>query len=114
MVEHAPAMQQAVGSIPAEVWRLLTVIRFGPYKQVTGSQQLEHKLHMLLLHATPSGEVASRCNPRHKGACNPNSSQDSVSIARISASVKVCVGAARNPWTCEDFGIELSIMGNSL
>ena len=57
---------------------------------------------------TPSGEVASRCNPRHKGACKPNSSKDSVSGAQISALAMVCVGAARNPWTCQDVGIELS------
>ena len=57
---------------------------------------------------TTSGEVASRCNPRHKGACNPNSSKDSVSGAQIPASAMVCVGAARNPWTCQDVGIELS------
>ena len=59
-------------------------------------------------HGTPSGEVASHCNPRHKGACNPNSSKDSVSGAQIPASAMVCVGAARNPWTCQDVGIELS------
>ena len=65
---------------------------------------------MLLPRGEPSGEVASHCNPRHKGACNPNSSKDSVSGAQISTSAMVCVGAARNPWTCQDVGIELSRM----
>ena len=63
---------------------------------------------MLLLRGEPSGEVASHCNPRHKGARKPNSSKDSVSGAQIPASAMVCVGAARNPWTCQDVGIELS------
>ena len=40
---------------------------------------------MLLLHGTPSGEVVSRCNPRRKGASNPNSSKDSVNGAHIPA-----------------------------
>ena len=38
MVERASAMQQVAGSIPAQVWRLLSVIRVGPYRRVTGSQ----------------------------------------------------------------------------
>ena len=63
---------------------------------------------MLLLRGEPSGVVASHCNPRHKGARKPNSSKDSVSGAQIPASAMVCVGAARNPWTCQDVGIELS------
>ena len=63
---------------------------------------------MLLLRGEPSCVVASHCNPRHKGARKPNSSKDSVSGAQIPASAMVCVGAARNPWTCQDVGIELS------
>ena len=63
---------------------------------------------MLLPRGELSGEVASHCNPRHKGARKPNSSKDSVSGAQIPASAMVCVGAARNPWTCQDVGIELS------
>ena len=64
---------------------------------------------MLLLRGEPSGEVASHCNPRHKGARNPNSSKDSVkwcTYSRLEATV--CVGAARNLWTRQDVGVELS------
>ena len=62
---------------------------------------------MLLLCGELSGEVASHCNPRHKGARKPNSSKDSVSGAHIPAST-VCVGAASNLWTRQDVGDELS------
>ena len=64
---------------------------------------------MLLLRGEPSGEVASHCNPRHKGARNPNSSKDSVKWCTYSRlQVTVCVGAARNLWTRQDVGVELS------
>ena len=106
MVEHAPLMREDAGSIPAQASRLLSRVRVGPYKRVPGSQTLEHTLQKLLLRGEPSGEVASHCNPRHKGACNPNSSKDPVSGAHIQATV--CVGAAINPWTCQDVGIEMS------
>ena len=39
VVERALAMQQVAGSIPAQVWRLLSRVRVGPYKRVPGSQR---------------------------------------------------------------------------
>ena len=57
--------------------------------------------------ATRSRGLSRFLNP---GARKPNSSKDSVSAAQIPASAMVCVGAARNPWTCQDVGIELSRM----
>ena len=87
--------------------RFWSRVRVAFYKRMTGSLARTYTAYAAT-HGTPSGEVASRCNPRHKGACKPNSSKDSVSGAQISASAMVCVGAARNPWTCQDVGIELS------
>ena len=114
MVEHASAMQQVAGSIPVQVCWLLSVIRVGPYKRVTGSQSSNIHCKCCYFIGRLSGEVAFHCNPRHKGACNPISSKDSVSGAQISASAMVCVGAARNPWTRQDVGVELSTgVGNS-
>ena len=55
--------------------------------------------------ATRSRGLSRFLNP---GAHKPNSSKDSVSGAQIPASAMVCVGAARNPWTCQDVGIEMS------
>ena len=34
-------------------------------------------------HGTPSGEVASRCNPRHKGACNPQFLRTQLVVHRL-------------------------------
>ena len=87
--------------------RFWSRVRVAFYKWMTGSLARTYTA-LAATHGTPSGEVASRCNPRHKGACKPNSSKDSVSGAQIPASAMVCVGAARNPWTCQDVGIELS------
>ena len=87
--------------------RFWSRVRVAFYKRMTGSLARTYTA-LAATHGTPRSEVASRCNPRHKGACKPNSSKDSVSGAQIPASAMVCVGAARNPWTCQDVGIELS------
>ena len=75
--------------------RFWSRVRVAFYKRMTGSLARTYTAYAAT-HGTPSGEVASRCNPRHKGACKPNSSKDSVSGAQIPASAMVCVGAARN------------------
>ena len=49
VVERASLMREVAGSILAQVWWLLSVIRVGPYKRVSGSRTLEHTLQMLLL-----------------------------------------------------------------
>ena len=50
--------------------RFWSRVRVAFYKRMTGSLARTYTA-LAATHGTPSGEVASRCNPRHKGACNP-------------------------------------------
>ena len=80
----------AIGAKPMSVWRSGRARAFGDEGREFESRSIrkgfcefESRVYRRLFahtartytayaatHGTPSGEVASRCNPRHKGACN--------------------------------------------